>query len=64
MPTHLTRRPGPAAKGRRQRASYPLDFENSQSPCPERAASILLWRNLTETRVGATGAVLEGEPPA
>jgi hypothetical protein len=39
--------------------SYLLDFENSQNPFPERAASILLWRNLAEVRVGETGPVLD-----
>ncbi len=39
--------------------SYLLDFENSQNPFPERAASILLWRSLAEVRVGETGPVLD-----
>ena len=39
--------------------SYLLDFENSQNPFPERVASILIWRNLAEVRIGETGAVLD-----
>ncbi len=39
--------------------SYVLDFENKHNPFPERAASILLWRNLAEVRVGETGLVLD-----
>jgi hypothetical protein len=39
--------------------SYLLDFENSQNPFPERAASNLLWRNLAEVRGGETRAVLD-----
>ena len=39
--------------------SYVLDFENKQNPFSERAASILLWRNLAEVRVGQTASVLD-----
>jgi len=39
--------------------SYRLDFENKHHPFPERAASILFWRNLAEVRIGETEQVLE-----
>lgn len=39
--------------------SYVLDFENKHNLFPERAASILLWRNLAEVRVGETEQVLD-----
>jgi len=39
--------------------SYVLDFENKHNPFPERAASILLWRNLAEVRVSETEQVLD-----
>ena len=39
--------------------SYVLDFENKLNPFPERAASILLWRNLAELRIGETEQVLD-----
>lgn len=39
--------------------SYVLDFENRHHPFPERAASILLWRNLAQVRIGETEQVLD-----
>ena len=36
-----------------------LDFENKCNPFSERAASILLWRNLAGVRIGETESVLD-----
>ncbi len=39
--------------------SYVLDFENTLNPFPERAASILPWRNLAEVRVSETVQIVD-----